>query len=131
MHALAEVHDHARAITGALGHQLAEIELMCDRVAIIHKGRILRDGSVRELISSQRAMEFHVADVARASAVLQQKNVTFTPNHDRLYLPIEESEAAPVIRTLIESGVDVLSARPRVQTLEEMFIDITGGETVD
>src|SRR6266851_1649640 len=47
-------------------HLLAEIELMCDRVAIIHKGNILRDGTVRELISSQRAMEFHVADVARA-----------------------------------------------------------------
>ena len=112
-------------------HLLAEIELMCDRVAIIHKGRILRDGTVRELISSQRAMEFHVADVARASGILQQKNIAFTPNHDRLFLSIEENEAAPVIRTLIENGVDVLSARPRVQTLEEMFIDVTGGETVD
>ena len=112
-------------------HQLAEIELMCDRVAIIHKGRILRDGSVRELISSQRAMEVHVGDVARATAILQQHNVAFTPNHDRIFLPIEESDAAPVIRTLVENGVDVLSARPRVQTLEEMFIDVTGGETVD
>ena len=112
-------------------HLLAEIELMCDRVAIIHKGRILRDGTVGELISSQRAMEFHVTDVAKASAILQQKNVSFTPNHDRLFLPIEESAAAPLIRALIENGVDVLSARPRVQTLEEMFIDVTGGETVD
>jgi ABC-2 type transport system ATP-binding protein len=112
-------------------HQLAEIELMCDRVAIIHKGRILRDGTVGELISSQRAMEFHVADIARASNVLEQNNVPFTPNHDKLYLAIEEREAPPVIRTLVENGVDVLSARPRVQTLEEMFIDVTGGETVD
>src|SRR6266851_7646470 len=32
-------------------HLLAEIELTCDRVAIIHKGRILREGTVRELIS--------------------------------------------------------------------------------
>lgn len=112
-------------------HLLAEIELMCDRVAIIHKGRILRDGSVRDLISSQRAMELHVADIPRASEVLRDSGVPFTPNHDRLFLPIEESETAPVIRKLIESGVDVLSARPRVQTLEEMFIDVTGGETVD
>lgn len=112
-------------------HLLAEIELMCDRVAIIHKGRILRDGTVRDLISSQRAMEFHVGDVARASAVLREENVPFTPNHDRLFLPIEEADAAPVIRMLIDHGVDVMSARPRVHTLEEMFIDVTGGETVD
>src|SRR6185369_15154150 len=51
-------------------HLLAEIELTCDRVAIIHKGRILREGSVRELISSRRAMEFRVDDPARAAAVL-------------------------------------------------------------
>jgi ABC-2 type transport system ATP-binding protein len=112
-------------------HLLAEIELMCDRVAIIHKGNILRDGTVRELISSQRAMEFHVADVARASQVLQERNVPFTPDHDRLFLPIEESDAPPIIRALVDNGVDVFSARPRVQTLEEMFIDVTGGETVD
>src|SRR6266852_8189836 len=49
-------------------HLLAEIELTCDRVAIIHKGRILREGTVRELISSRRDMELRVSDVARASA---------------------------------------------------------------
>src|SRR5215210_4742905 len=48
-------------------HLLAEIELICDRVAIIHKGRILKTGPVRELISSQRAMEFRVDDVERAA----------------------------------------------------------------
>jgi ABC-2 type transport system ATP-binding protein len=112
-------------------HLLAEIELMCDRVAIIHKGKILRDGTVPDLISSQRAMEFHVGDPARAAETLQRLHIPFTPDHDRLFLPIEESEAALIIRMLIENGVDVFSARPRVQTLEEMFIDVTGGETVD
>jgi hypothetical protein len=57
--------------------------------------------------------------------------VPFTPDHDRLFLPIEESDAPPIIRALVDNGVDVFSARPRVQTLEEMFIDVTGGETVD
>ncbi|MGZ7039760.1 MAG: ABC transporter ATP-binding protein, partial [Thermoanaerobaculia bacterium] len=65
-------------------HLLAEIELMCDRVAIIHKGNILRDGTVRELIASQRAMEFHVSDIVRATQVLQERDVAFTPDHDRL-----------------------------------------------
>src|SRR6185503_14002274 len=39
-------------------HLLSEIELICDRVAIIHRGQLLKTGSVRELISSQRAIEF-------------------------------------------------------------------------
>src|SRR6266542_3678258 len=38
-------------------HLLGEVELMCDRVAIIHGGRILKEGDVHELISSRREME--------------------------------------------------------------------------
>jgi len=111
-------------------HLLAEIELMCDRVAIIHRGRILKSGTVPELIASQRAMELHVGDVERAAAVLREKAVEFTPDHDRLFLPIEESDTPPILAALVENGIAVYSARPRVQTLEEMFLDATGGESV-
>ena len=111
-------------------HLLAEIELMCDRVAIIHRGQILKSGTVRDLIANQRAMELHVGDVERAAAVLREKAVEFTPDHDRLFLPIEESDTPPILAALVENGVAVYSARPRVQTLEEMFLDATGGESV-
>jgi ABC-2 type transport system ATP-binding protein len=112
-------------------HLLAEIELMCDRVAIIHHGRILRAGTVRQLISSHRSMEFHVDDVDRAGGIFTQRGVEFEKNHDRLFASIEESEAAPLIAELVHSGIAVFAARPHVQTLEEMFLDATGGESVD
>ena len=63
-------------------HLLAEIELMCDRVAIIHKGRILRNGPVRELISANRAMEYKVDDVARARAVLETFGAPVSPTRN-------------------------------------------------
>ena len=112
-------------------HLLAEIELIADRVAIIHKGRILRTGSVRELISSQRAMEFRVGDPARAAELFRARGVEVTLKHDVLLAPIEEEETPPLIAALAEHGIDVFHARPRVQTLEDMFLDVTGGETVD
>jgi ABC-2 type transport system ATP-binding protein len=112
-------------------HLLAEIELTADRVAIIHKGKILRSGPVRELISSQRAMEFRVDDPQRGAAILREKNVTVTVADDVLVAPIEESETPPLIAALTQNGVAVFHARPRVQTLEEMFLEATGGETVD
>jgi ABC-2 type transport system ATP-binding protein len=112
-------------------HLLAEIELTADRVAIIHKGKILRSGPVRDLISSQRAMEFRVDDLERAAAILREKNVTVAVVGDVLVAPIEESETPPLIAALTQNGVAVFHARPRVQTLEEMFLEATGGETVD
>jgi ABC-2 type transport system ATP-binding protein len=112
-------------------HLLAEIELTADRVAIIHKGRILRTGTVRELISSQRAMEFRVDDAPRAEAIVRERGLDVNVTDHTLLVPIEEEEAPPIVAALTQNGVAVFHARQRVQTLEEMFLEATGGETVD
>ena len=112
-------------------HLLAEVELMCDRVAIIHKGQVLKGGSVHELIASRRAMELHVGDIERAARILADRGIAYERDTDCLFLPIDDAAAPPIVAALVENGVPVFSLRPRVQTLEQMFIDITGGETVD
>src|SRR5437868_4737535 len=70
-------------------HLLAEIELMCDRVAIIHKGQLLRIGTVHELISSRRAVELRVGDAERANAILTAREVPFDRDTDRFFLHID------------------------------------------
>jgi ABC-2 type transport system ATP-binding protein len=112
-------------------HLLAEIELIADRVAIIHKGKILRSGPVSELISSQRMMEIKVGDVARAAAILSAEGVELTTSDDLIFAAIDEPAAPPLIAALTQGGVDVFHARRRVQSLEEMFLEATGGESVD
>jgi ABC-2 type transport system ATP-binding protein len=112
-------------------HLLAEIELTCDRVAIIHKGRILREGSVRELISSRREMELRVDDITRAAAIATDRNLTYRTDTDRIWIAIEESDAPPLIASFVEAGINVFHAQRRTQSLEEMFLEATGGETVD
>ncbi len=111
-------------------HLLAEIELMCDRVAIIHKGRMLREGTVAELISSRREMEFRVDDVARAAQIIAAQGLQSRVDTDRLWVPIEESEAPPVVAALAAGGVAVFHAQRHVETLEDLFLQATGGETV-
>ncbi len=112
-------------------HLLAEIELTCDRVAIIHKGRILREGSVRELISSRREMELRVDDVGRAETIVRERNLSFRTDTDRIWVAIEEPDAPPLIAALVQSGVNVFHAQRRTQSLEDMFLEATGGESVD
>src|SRR5256885_14772891 len=88
-------------------HLLAEIELTCDRVAIIHKGRILREGSVRELISSRREIELRVDDVTKAGAIAAARNLTFRTDTDRIWVALEESDAPPLIAALVDAGINV------------------------
>ena len=111
-------------------HLLAEIELMCDRVAIIHKGRLLRTGSVHEMISSRREMEFRVGDVARARELFVNRGLDVRPDGDRIFVPIDEDDAPPLVSALAENGIALYHAKQRMQTLEEMFLEATGGETV-
>ena len=111
-------------------HLLAEVELMCDRVAIIHKGRLLREGSVSELISSRREMEFRVDDVARAAEILRDKGLQVRVDSDRLWIAMEETDTPPLLAALASNGIAVFHAQRHVETLEELFLQATGGETV-
>src|SRR5262249_1305164 len=123
-------HDRQMAVFVS-SHLLGEVELMCDRVAITHKGALLREGSVADLISSRREMEFRVGDAARAAEIVRAKGLQFRADTDRLWISMEESEAPPLVAALAAEGIAVYHAQRHVETLEEMFLQATGGETVD
>ncbi|HEX9500997.1 MAG TPA: ABC transporter ATP-binding protein [Thermoanaerobaculia bacterium] len=112
-------------------HLLGEVELMCDRVAIIHKGTLLREGPVADLISNRREMEFRVGDVGRASEIVREKGLPFRADTDRLWISMDENDAPPLVAALAAEGIAVFHAQRHVESLEEMFLQATGGETVD
>ena len=112
-------------------HLLGEVELTCDRVAIIHKGRLLKTGTVGELISSQRSMEIRVDDAPRAAALIEERGVSVTMQDDLVFAAVDEADAPLLISTLTGNDISVFHARPHVQSLEELFLETTGGETVD
>src|SRR4051812_6418827 len=111
-------------------HLLGEVELMCDRVAIIHKGRILKEGDVRELISSRHEMELRVDDVDRAALLLAEQNVVHSVNNGVIDVDIDEAGAPPIVAELVRNGIAIFHAQRKVHTLEELFLETTGGETV-
>src|SRR5262249_2608582 len=97
-------------------HQLAEIELMCDRVGIIHHGRILREGSVHELIAARREMELRVDDAARALDVVRGRGLAARSDGDRVWVAIEEDDAPPLVAALTAENIAVYHAQKRVQS---------------
>ncbi|HVT03791.1 MAG TPA: ABC transporter ATP-binding protein [Thermoanaerobaculia bacterium] len=110
-------------------HLLAEIELMCDRVAIIHKGKLLKIGSVAEMTQRAHELELRVDDPQKAMAVSAASGFPMSLQDGALMTPADE-RVPDLIALLASSGVRVYEAKPRVQTLEESFLAVTGGETV-
>jgi len=114
-------------------HLLSEVEQMCDRVAIIHRGRTLSTGPVAELLSGAASGHRFVARPGeRAFEVLGR---VFPGRVERegpetFLVAAGGAEIPSAVRALVEAGVEVAAVERRASTLEDVFLEITGGETV-
>lgn len=114
-------------------HLLSEMELMCDRVGIIANGRMLGVRTTAELMQQsadkQKVMRFTVNQPQQAIAVLQQMNLSFSHTAEQTLDVTVESEAqlGEINNRLIAAGIMLLSVAPLERSLEDVFIEITGG----
>ncbi|MEP6993386.1 MAG: ABC transporter ATP-binding protein [Acidobacteriota bacterium] len=116
-------------------HLLSEIELMCDRVAIIHRGRTLVSGPVRELLD--RVASDHVRVTARPVSRARELLAAFgsaeavdSAGEGVVTAKIPKEKVPSALAALSAAGVDVYSVERPLSSLEEVFLQITGGETV-
>ena len=103
-------------------HQLSEVELICDRVAILHRGRIARSGTISGLLESDARFEVSARGVkatAFAGAHATNGLVTFQ-------VPAPSQRAA--IEQVWSRGGEIVSVNPVRKTLEEIFLEVTREE---
>jgi ABC-2 type transport system ATP-binding protein len=109
-------------------HYMDEAETLCDRVAIIDKGRILQSGPPATLVRDLDA----AARVSVASGALSVEDARTLPGaeevtDDQVSLTIATHDAAPVVRALAERGA-LDGVQIKGATLEDVFLDLTGRE---
>lgn len=124
-------------------HLLSEIQLLCDRVAIISEGHVIAEGSVEELVekagsyvlwqleqpdAGRRLLEAsgQVQFVTEAEQRLDEAVLASLPGAIVTAMPKEL--VAPMIDTLVRHNVGVRAALPIAPTLEELFLGMTEGE---
>lgn len=112
-------------------HLLAEVEQVCDRVAIIHRGELKRIGPVQDLLVHQQAVDLRVDDHARATAVAMELGLEPSMLGSTMTVTADNDQSSRLIEALVRNDVNVYSAAPRLPTLEELFLEATAGETVD
>ncbi|TDF99399.1 ABC transporter ATP-binding protein [Paenibacillus piri] len=125
-------------------HLLSEIQQMCDRVAIISQGEVIKVGEVDALIDeSASRVIWRVSPFERAIGVLKSRQ-------DVLVLEAEEAassdgieasasaivtqlspEAVPSLtRELVEAGVLLYGVETKSPTLEDLFLSLTEGKRI-
>ena len=116
-------------------HQLAEVEEMCNRVAIIRSGRIAYEGSLADLKrTAGGGYRLRCTDSARAVRVCEaQAGVTQVrlDGHEVRFSTSGDDAVAALSVALVEAGVAIVALAPTGATLEELFFRLTEGEASD
>jgi ABC-2 type transport system ATP-binding protein len=120
-------------------HYMEEAERLCDRVAIVDHGRMIAEGTPRELIASlgaEHVLEFAVADGERldTGAIAGVVGGSEPGRQDGVWrLQVSElHEAMPaLLGELRRQGVQLSELRTHSATLEDVFVTLTGRQLRD
>ncbi|WBB80185.1 ABC transporter ATP-binding protein [Micromonospora sp. WMMD882] len=115
-------------------HVLGEVEQVCDRIAVIDRGRLVADGTPDALRARLRSGLLIVVadpqDKAVASLTDHQAVRRVDVVDGSLRVSVDPALAAELNRRLVEAGVDVRELRPVRHSLEDAFLELTGAERV-
>ena len=135
-----ELRDYLRKLSQEEGlsvivssHLLSEMELMCDRVAIIQGGKLIDVRSLQEAKNSvQTKIVIESSDIESAhrllSGAFNHQGVELIG--DRIEITADRSLIPDVARLLVKAGLDVYGIHAAQRSLEDQFLEITGGEMV-
>jgi ABC-type multidrug transport system ATPase subunit len=114
-------------------HLLHEVELVCDRVAIIKQGILLANAPVAELLSQEQLLQIKVDDIARSIEVLKSLPWIKSVKSENGYLIVNapKDSASQVNKALAEHNIFASELLSRNASLESVFLQLTGGESGD
>ncbi len=114
-------------------HILSEIQHMADRVAILARGRLVKEGPVREVLARGGAegLVVKVDDLPGAARALADTGIAATFGDDALHVLLPAQEASRVTRALAEHGLYLSELRPDEVDLETVFLELTKDQGVD
>ncbi len=109
-------------------HLLSEIELIANRILIIHKGKKIVEGSAEELLDPAKTLvEIRTTDDISAKHILlssEWSNNLKTVKGEKILLQMDKMHVPALISYLVQNNISILSAEPR-HSLEDYFLSIT------
>jgi ABC-2 type transport system ATP-binding protein len=111
-------------------HLLNEVEQICNRVAIINEGRLLYQGTIAALVSTEQTIILKVDRLEEAYQLLAS-DPALTIKHPNgsqsLEVKMSDEDIARINALLVEHGFRVSELSPQRETLEQVFMRLTDG----
>lgn len=106
-------------------HLLSEIELMCDRVAVIQNGKLI---DIREIHNDSSSFYYVEAQPKeQVSAHLAQLDYKFEAENQGYVIELKKEDVPALTAGLVQAGIQLFAVQPHQKTLEDQFLEMTGG----
>ncbi len=112
-------------------HLLSEVERSCDMVAILNKGRVVKQGTLEELLVHKSIVVLELRQVVPpALEALERVAMKVQPlDTNRVMAEVADEKAIPELaRAVVYAGGDLMGMQAKRETLEDLFIQLVEGE---
>ena len=129
---LADMPETTGATVLVSSHLLGEMEQLVTQVGIINQGKMLFEGSLRELQRHSRgSLTLRVLHPQKALPVLRNNGISAQLKEDLLTLPpLRDELVAGLVQTLADSGAGIVELTRHTKSLEEIFLSLTDAKGV-
>lgn len=125
---IADLHEAGSTVVVS-SHLLSEIEATCTHVAVLHRGTVVAQGELAELLhADSSALLIVTPDVDDALNALRAGRISARPIEEGVRVELIGTTAPVVVRTLVDAGVEVHEARRHRTGLEDLFARLTEAE---
>ncbi|MCF6095964.1 ABC transporter ATP-binding protein [Thermovorax subterraneus] len=115
-------------------HLLSEVEMVCDRVAIINRGRIIACGDLKDLLFENSALTAKIGSPAEG-LIEELKKIALQVKlrEDILTIKVAKRDDIPLIaKVIVQSETPLYELKMEGVSLEELFVNLVrGGEALD
>lgn len=112
-------------------HLLSEIQLLCDRVSIILNGKINHTESVQSLLTAQERIIWRFTPMDVGIDLLKSVSPSVKIDGENVITPFLEEEASKWSKMLFEANVNIIEMNRQIPSLEHLFLELTGGGTIE
>ncbi|ADL51259.1 ABC transporter ATP-binding protein [Clostridium cellulovorans] len=110
-------------------HMLSEVELMCDRVGIVQKGELVKTVDLNNRETSYTWLKIEADNLEVAKVLLKEKikGIDVEIEDQILKVKTEKKDVPMILKVLLYNDIEVYNASFGKESLENIFLDLTGG----
>ncbi|WP_347861633.1 ABC transporter ATP-binding protein [Salimicrobium sp. PL1-032A] len=113
-------------------HILSEMEMMCDRIGVIHNGELINIQSVEEATAdADMEVTIEATPISVVERVLREEVEQVMTKNDTCQVVLEKDRIPGITTRLVESNVNVYSIYTQKKTLEDQFLKVIGDGVIE